>query len=682
MMPASNDFNSSSPGSQRAQTPSSRSSDDGRTEDASNIRKDEDYYAQRNSSPIRRAAYQDSPTSPSQARPIKSSPLAHRSGSTISPARGFSSYAHLSPTFGNGHRHSLGPSSRRGENSPIHHPSHPSFPHSASHHTSPQSNTARMDPPKSRSFWDPIPQPDDGSPHSHVGASSPPNMASPSLRDDSRKRNRESYLWPNERTSKSLRTTPSPAATPSMMPVVSDPFDIASDAELAALLGGNPNEHLEEMMEMQRKIEADAKNWKKRDEEREERERRDREYALSLQNELNEGVSPYSTTSSYTPSSMHAGESSRSAFGASGPSYPQGQAAVSPFKPSSLSSNAARNPSQPAMARPIKKERDSAEFSASKHFFTNKGEFIVIPDDSDDEGPPPRGNGDYSITNRPSNSRPSTATSGNTSDVAVMDLTQDQRDMYGHQQRPKVPGSWNTPISSRNGFNNASANGYSSNAVPNAYSFGLGVQAQSPAQRNGYHGSAGSSVYGSGQGTPYGPSSALGQGLQGIYGVGRAMAGAAANALFGGSAHGDFPGYGVNSADPNQACGADPSTSLFPNYSGGPGSAYPGYPGPDLGSEGYPIDLNDDPYGYTRYRAQNKDEVDKQLRSLVDNIQGDDNLGADERTDTPDDMADTAALYKHQILGLAWMTKMEEGTNRGGILADDMGLGALRSWRA
>ncbi|XP_044714435.1 zinc finger, c3HC4 type (RING finger) domain-containing protein [Hirsutella rhossiliensis] len=33
------------------------------------------------------------------------------------------------------------------------------------------------------------------------------------------------------------------------------------------------------------------------------------------------------------------------------------------------------------------------------------------------------------------------------------------------------------------------------------------------------------------------------------------------------------------------------------------------------------------------------------------------------------------SLYHHQELALSWMKKMEEGTNKGGILADDMGLG-------
>ena len=32
-------------------------------------------------------------------------------------------------------------------------------------------------------------------------------------------------------------------------------------------------------------------------------------------------------------------------------------------------------------------------------------------------------------------------------------------------------------------------------------------------------------------------------------------------------------------------------------------------------------------------------------------------------------------LHKYQELGLTWLQKCEDGTNQGGILADDMGLG-------
>lgn len=46
---------------------------------------------------------------------------------------------------------------------------------------------------------------------------------------------------------------------------------------------------------------------------------------------------------------------------------------------------------------------------------------------------------------------------------------------------------------------------------------------------------------------------------------------------------------------------------------------------------------------------------------------------------TPEGMK--GALMAHQVVGVAWMTGMEEGKAgcRGGILADDMGLGKVSS---
>lgn len=63
----------------------------------------------------------------------------------------------------------------------------------------------------------------------------------------------------------------------------------------------------------------------------------------------------------------------------------------------------------------------------------------------------------------------------------------------------------------------------------------------------------------------------------------------------------------------------------------------------------------------------------QELKSLLENIRPDEELDPRYREGTPDAMVN--ALYEHQKLGLAWMKKMEEGTNKGGILADDMGLG-------
>jgi SNF2 family DNA or RNA helicase len=63
----------------------------------------------------------------------------------------------------------------------------------------------------------------------------------------------------------------------------------------------------------------------------------------------------------------------------------------------------------------------------------------------------------------------------------------------------------------------------------------------------------------------------------------------------------------------------------------------------------------------------------EEIQQLLKNIRPDEDLPAELRKGTPPEMATT--LLEHQKLGLTWLTRQEEGTNKGGILADDMGLG-------
>ena len=94
--------------------------------------------------------------------------------------------------------------------------------------------------------------------------------------------------------------------------------------------------------------------------------------------------------------------------------------------------------------------------------------------------------------------------------------------------------------------------------------------------------------------------------------------------------------------------------------------------------------------GLNPYDPQNKDLVNRylervdylthdptrttaEIKSLLENIRPDEDLPEEDREGTPDAMA--YKLMPHQQLGLTWMRKMEEGSNKGGILADDMGLG-------
>ncbi|KAF5018422.1 hypothetical protein F66182_9596 [Fusarium sp. NRRL 66182] len=62
-------------------------------------------------------------------------------------------------------------------------------------------------------------------------------------------------------------------------------------------------------------------------------------------------------------------------------------------------------------------------------------------------------------------------------------------------------------------------------------------------------------------------------------------------------------------------------------------------------------------------------EDEKQLEDLLKNISAD----APDSGDEPPGLK--RPLYPHQKIALAWMKKMEQGSNKGGILADDMGLG-------
>lgn len=73
------------------------------------------------------------------------------------------------------------------------------------------------------------------------------------------------------------------------------------------------------------------------------------------------------------------------------------------------------------------------------------------------------------------------------------------------------------------------------------------------------------------------------------------------------------------------------------------------------------------------YLTHDPTRTTAEIKSLLENIRPDEELPEENREGTPDAMA--YGLMPHQQLGLAWMRKMEEGSNKGGILADDMGLG-------
>lgn len=66
-------------------------------------------------------------------------------------------------------------------------------------------------------------------------------------------------------------------------------------------------------------------------------------------------------------------------------------------------------------------------------------------------------------------------------------------------------------------------------------------------------------------------------------------------------------------------------------------------------------------------------KTQEEIRDLLKHIRPDEDLTKEQLAQMP--LGLSRPLMAHQISGLAWMKKMEEGTNQGGILGDDMGLG-------
>jgi hypothetical protein len=121
------------------------------------------------------------------------------------------------------------------------------------------------------------------------------------------------------------------------------------------------------------------------------------------------------------------------------------------------------------------------------------------------------------------------------------------------------------------------------------------------------------------------------------------------------------PGYIVNGVDPLRL---QPASSLSSIYRAGglQANELMDYTGLNPNIATYVNDLLADPR-----------KTEEEIGELLSNIRPDMEIPVEERGTTPEALK--YPLYPHQILALGWMSKMEEGSNKGGILADDMGLG-------
>lgn len=124
---------------------------------------------------------------------------------------------------------------------------------------------------------------------------------------------------------------------------------------------------------------------------------------------------------------------------------------------------------------------------------------------------------------------------------------------------------------------------------------------------------------------------------------------------------GAFPGTGFagNSVYGNNTPSIDPFSIIDRN----------------MAELGYNIGSDMDPYTSKMLQDHFSDptKTEEELRELIKHIRPDEEISKEEREGTPEQIK--FPLMEHQKLGLSWMKKMEESSNKGGILADDMGLG-------
>lgn len=80
-------------------------------------------------------------------------------------------------------------------------------------------------------------------------------------------------------------------------------------------------------------------------------------------------------------------------------------------------------------------------------------------------------------------------------------------------------------------------------------------------------------------------------------------------------------------------------------------------------------------YPSARPQVLSQAETEKELRDLLEHVMYDEPPPPEDRTGTPEGLSIT--LLEHQKIGLQWMCKMESSNNKGGVLADDMGLGKV-----
>lgn len=446
-----------------------------------------------------------------------------------------------------------------------------------------------------------------------------------------RKRQRDSLNIPplsSNHVDKTMRATPSPAITGVTTPSSVDSFDLPEDPELMRLIGGDPKVHYAELRENQIATEKLLR-------ERAEQERRDEEFARQLSQQENEYASSLQHSQPWGRQSSTSRATAQTTFDSRG----RIRRPDPPFSSSLLASN---DDASLPYHRPIKQENSR---STASNQMGIKKEQARVPVESSlkiDEFID-LGSGDELEE---------------LADEASSDPVEINPETW-YETNNGVKSERNLPWMYQNGSPSANFDLSNQNASAEPYSSGSFVNHYQSAPGYG-----GTSVYNNTSTWP-GPVGSiqtyesLDQGYGGYSGLA--------------SLYDTSPfGYGQIGTSSN------PQVILDHDFSFGT------LPKQDIvqnNLHGFSINP-DDPNNrellerYTErvnYLTNDPTRTSAEIKSLLENIRPDEDLPAENREGTPNEM--TYPLMEHQKLGLAWMKNMEEGSNKGGILADDMGLG-------
>ena len=478
--------------------------------------------------------------------------------------------------------------------------------------------------------------------------------ALPTLPSMSRKRPRESMDLSNRlstgRDGKSMRTTPSPAPTGTTTPSSLD-FDLPDDPELFRLLGGNPKDEMREVLEEQKRLEKAARD-------RAEQQRQDEHIARLL--ELQEEP--------YRPSSASSTTQGLPSHTSTHPFFDTARCFRPPQPPSSSQTPA--NPTQESVGgvpafNPSAIKREN-QVTASKIPPNDYSNFIDLGSDDDSDAGLEHPNSDV-VELGPSSFQPRVSPSnsvawvgnqgyanngGSATKESWTDIDQTPLTDFQGSYTPLAPPNVSYQNAYDTGINSLSVNGWSSafnaagqgisNVLTGAVSGVsnlLNPQASTYSAPTSGYGNGYSQGYSNSHSNPYGPVMLD-----------------------------SFTNPEIIDLDMDYSIGSQHITTNDNLFN----STY-----------GAIVNVNN-PHSREVYeerveRIQNitgdPSRTAAEMRSLFENIRPDEFIPPNSRVGTPESMSVTSPLYEHQKLGLTWLQKMEEGSNKGGILADDMGLG-------